>query len=156
MSKNKILKIVIIVVLLVTIVDQLSKFLITKYVTQRIGTEQLAIEIVKNTGMAFGFSSGNTKNIILSIFVIFILISFIKNQINEIDSKTAIAISLVLGGGISNLIDRFFRGGILDFIKILFIPNFNVADVCICTGWVLLVIFLVLYTQKEDIIKEEK
>lgn len=156
MSKNKILKIVIIVVLLVTIVDQLSKFLITKYVTQRIGTGQLAIEIVKNTGMAFGFSSGNTKNIILSIFVIFILISFIKNQINEIDSKTAIAISLVLGGGISNLIDRFFRGGILDFIKILFIPNFNVADVCICTGWVLLVIFLVLYTQKEDIIKEEK
>lgn len=156
MSKNKILKIVIIVVLLVTIVDQLSKFLITKYVTQRIGTEQLAIEIVENTGMAFGFSSGNTKNIILSMFVIFILISFIRNQMNEIDSKTAIAISLVLGGGISNLIDRFFRGGILDFIKIWFIPNFNIADVCICIGWVLLVIFLVLYTQKEDIIKEEK
>lgn len=156
MSKNKILKIVIIVVLLVTIVDQLSKFLITRYVTEKIGTEHFAIEIVENTGMAFGFASGNIKNIILSIFIIFILISFIKNQINEIDSKTAIAISLVLGGGISNLIDRFFRGGILDFIKILFIPNFNIADVCICTGWVLLVIFLVLYTQKEDIIKEEK
>lgn len=156
MSKNKLLKIVIIVIAIVIIVDQLSKFLIEKNVTERIGTNQFAIEIVHNTGMAFGFASGNTKNIVLSILVLFIMISFIKNQINEIDTKTLIAISLVMGGGISNLIDRFFRGGILDFIKVLFIPNFNIADVCICIGWVLLVIFLILYTQQVDVIKEEK
>jgi len=156
MDKNKILKIAIIVVLIITIIDQLSKFLITKYVSERIGNESFAIEIVENTGMAFGFNSGNTKNIILSLIVIFILISFMRNQKNEIDNKTAIAISMVLGGGISNLIDRFFRGGILDFIKVLFIPNFNFADICICTGWVLLVVFLIIYTQKSDIIKQEK
>lgn len=156
MNKRKLLKIIIMVVLIVIIIDQLSKFFITKYVTERIGTEQLAIEIVKNTGMAFGFASGNVKNIILSILVIFIILSFIRNQINEIDTKTAVAISLVLGGGTSNLIDRFLRGGILDFIKIFFIPNFNFADLCICIGWVLLVIFLIVYTQQVDVIKEEK
>jgi signal peptidase II len=72
------------------------------------------------------------------------------------DTKTLVAISLVLGGGISNIIDRIFRGGVLDFIKILFIPNFNIADVCICTGWVLIVIFLIIYTRKEDEVKVEK
>ena len=156
MEGKKILKIAITVVLIITIIDQLSKFLITKYVPEKIGNEYFAIEIVENTGMAFGFNSGNTKNIVLSMFVIFIIISFMRNQKNEIDTKTAIAVSMVLGGGISNLIDRFFRGGILDFIKVLFIPNFNFADLCICIGWVLLVIFLILYTQKEDVIKEEK
>lgn len=147
---KKILKIIIIIVLSIIIVDQLSKFLITQYIPERIGTEQFAIEIVKNTGMAFGFSSGNMKNIVLSIFVIIIIISFIKNQINAIDTKTAIAVSMVLGGGISNLIDRIFRGGILDFIKILFIPNFNLADLCVCIGWVLIVVFLIIYTRKEE------
>lgn len=156
MKENKILKIVIIVVLIITIVDQLSKILVTRLVSKNIGNEYFGFEIVENTGMAFGFNSGNTKNIILSIFVILMISSFIKNQKNEIDTKTAIAISMVLGGGISNLIDRIFRGGVLDFIKVLFIPNFNVADICICIGWVLLVIFLIIYTQKEDVIKEEK
>ena len=147
MKENKILKIVIIVVLIITIVDQLSKILVTRLTSKNIGNEYFGFEIVENTGMAFGFNSGNTKNIILSIFVILMISSFIKNQKNEIDTKTAIAISMVLGGGISNLIDRIFRGGVLDFIKVLFIPNFNVADICICIGWVLLVIFLIIYTQ---------
>lgn len=156
MNKNKVLKIIIIVVLSIIIIDQLSKFLITQYITEKVGTEYFGIEIVENTGMAFGFSSGNTKNIILSIFVIAIVISFIKNQISAIDTKTTISVAMILGGGISNLIDRFFRGGILDFIKILFIPNFNIADVCIFTGWILIVIFLIIYTRKENLLKEEK
>ncbi len=66
------------------------------------------------------------------------------------------AISLALGGGISNIIDRVFRGGVLDFIKVLFIPNFNIADLCICTGWILIVIFLIIYTKKEEVFKQEK
>lgn len=156
MKENKIFKIVTIIVLIIIIVDQLSKFLITKYVPEKVGNDYVAIEIVTNTGMAFGFGSGNTKNIILTFLVIFIIMSFLRKQKNEIDTKTAIAISLVLGGGISNLIDRFFRDGILDFIKIWIMPNFNIADLCIVIGWILLIIFLVIYTQKDDVIKVEK
>lgn len=156
MKNNKILKIAIIVVLIITIFDQLTKFLIIKYIPDRIGNEYFAIETVQNTGMAFGFNSGNTKNIVLTIFVICVIVSFMKNQKEAIDTKTAIAVSMLLGGGISNLIDRFIRGGILDFVKILFIPNFNLADISICVGWVLIVIFLIKYTRKDEVIKEEK
>ena len=151
MKTSKMLKIAIIVCIIIIAIDQLSKILISNFVPETVGNEYFAIEITKNTGMAFGFNSGNTKNIVLSTFVIFIMITFIKNQRNQIDEKTLIAISMVIGGGISNIIDRIFRGGVFDFIKILFIPNFNVADLCICTGWLLLVIFLVIYTRKVEV-----
>lgn len=156
MSKNKILSITIIVCLIIIVVDQLSKFLITKYVPTRIGNDYFAIETTTNTGMAFGFNSGNAKNILLSCFVVFIIITFIKNQREQLEPKVLVAISMALGGGLSNIIDRIFRGGVLDFIKVPIIPNFNVADMCICIGWVLIVIFLIIYTKKEGVFDAQK
>ena len=156
MSTKKILTIVITFCIVIIAIDQLSKYLVTKNVTEKIGNDYFAIEVTENTGMAFGFNSGNTKNIFLSLIVIFIIISFIKNQRELIGTKELMAISLALAGGISNIIDRVFRGGVLDFIKVLFIPNFNIADLCICTGWILIVIFLIIYTKKEEVFKQEK
>lgn len=156
MSTKKILTIVVTFCIVIIAIDQLSKYLVTKNVTEKIGNDYFAIEITENTGMAFGFNSGNTKNIFLSLIVIFIIISFIRNQRELIGTKELMAISLALGGGISNIIDRVFRGGVLDFIKVLFIPNFNIADLCICTGWILIVIFLIIYTKKEEVFKQEK
>lgn len=156
MSTKKILTIVVTFCIVIIAIDQLSKYLVTKNVTEKIGNDYFAIEITENTGMAFGFNSGNTKNIFLSLIVIFIIISFIKNQRELIGTKELMAISLALAGGISNIIDRVFRGGVLDFIKVLFIPNFNIADLCICTGWILIVIFLIIYTKKEEVFKQEK
>lgn len=156
MSTKKILTIVITFCIVIIAIDQLSKYLVTKNVTEKIGNDYFAIEVTENTGMAFGFNSGNTKNIFLSLIVIFIIISFIRNQRELIGTKELMAISLALAGGISNIIDRVFRGGVLDFIKVLFIPNFNIADLCICTGWILIVIFLIIYTKKEEVFKQEK
>ena len=125
-----------------------SKILISNLIEEPLGNEYFKIEIVSNTGMAFGFNKGNIRNIILSLFVLAIIINFIKNQLERIDTKTAVAISMVLGGAISNLIDRFFRGGVLDFIKVYKIPNFNLADFVIVIGWILIVIFLIDFSRK--------
>lgn len=144
MEKNKIIKIVVIVCLIVILLDQGTKFLATKFLSDK---------VVQNTGMAFGFNDGNAKNIILTIFVLIILISFLKNQRNELDTKTIIALSLALGGGVSNLLDRIFRGGVLDFIGIWKFPKFNIADICICLAWGLLIIFLIIYSNKKDIVE---
>ena len=137
-----------ILIIILIIIDQTSKILITSFLHEPIGNEFVGIQIVNNTGMAFGFNDGNVKNIFLTIFVIAIVIGFIKNQAERIDKKTKIALSIVLAGGISNLIDRIFRGAILDFIRIYKFPIFNIADIYVVLGWILLVVFLIQYSRK--------
>jgi len=146
--KNKVLKIIILLVIIFIIVDQVSKILVSTFITEPIGNEFIKIQVVKNTGMAFGFNEGNGKNIFLSICVLALVFNFIRTQIDRIDNKTSVALGVVLAGGISNLIDRIFRGGILDFISIYKFPVFNIADILIVIGWILLVIFLIMYSRK--------
>lgn len=146
--KNKQLRLIIIFVIMIIIIDQISKILVSNLLTESIGNDWFKLEIVNNTGMAFGFNEGNTKNIVLTIFVLGIIISFIKNQLDRLDTKTSVSIGLVLGGAVSNFIDRIFRGSILDFIKIYKIPNFNFADLFIVVGWILIIIFLIDFSRK--------
>lgn len=47
---------------------------------------------------------------------------------------------LMLGGGISNLFDRFFYGGVLDFISLPLVPVFNLADALIVSGVLVLLV----------------
>ncbi len=146
-TKNKILGILSI---LLIIIDQLSKLLIIAYVKAPIGNDYFKIEVVSNTGIAFGFNnSSNITNILLSLIVIALIIRFIKMQNERIDNKTMVALSLMISGGISNVIDRLIRGGVIDFIKIMHFPIFNIADIFIVVGWVLLVVFILLYSSKK-------
>ena len=149
--KNKKILLIIGIVLLIIILDQVTKYFVEKnFKNNYVGNSIIGIEVSENTGLAFGFNDGNTKNIGLTIFALLIIINFIRKQIDRLDYKTTVAISFVLGGGIGNLIDRFVRGSVLDFIKVFKFPNFNIADSFIVIGWILVVIFLVIYTRSED------
>lgn len=147
--KNKTVKLITIIVIILIMIDQISKILVSKYLTEPFGNDNFKLEISYNSGMALGLNEGNVKNIIISIFVLAIVISFVKNQIERIDKKTAVAIALILGGATGNLIDRFFRGSILDFIKISIFPVFNLADAFVVCGWILIIIFLIMFSIKK-------
>lgn len=148
MKKNKIIRVIIVITIVLILLDQLSKMLIIKYYQSPIEKGIFGIVLIQNTGMAFGFSSGNTKNIVLTMIVLLIVINFIRNQKDRIDTKTAIALSLVLAGGISNLIDRVLKGGIVDFIKIKNFAIFNIADCYVVLGWILLIVFLIKFNKE--------
>lgn len=146
--KNKVIKLLVIIVTILIIIDQASKILVTNILKdESIGNENFGIIITSNTGMAFGFNDGNGKNIFLTICILAIIASFIKNQLERIDTKTTVALSLAISGGISNLIDRIFRGGVFDFIRV-FTITFNLADILIVLGWILLIVFLIDYSRK--------
>ena len=150
--KNKTVRLIVILVTIFIIVDQASKLLVSNLIDGQIGNDIFAFQIANNTGMAFGFNDGsNVKNIFIMAFVLIIVIRFVKNQIELIDTKTAVALSMVLAGGFGNLIDRIFRGAVLDFIKIYKFPIFNIADVLVIIGAILLVIFLVIFTRKIEV-----
>ena len=114
----------------------------------------------ENTGAAFSIFSG------MQIFLIIVTSVFILAGIYAIVSgkvKRPILVasfSLIIGGGIGNLIDRIFRGFVVDYIEVrLFdFAVFNFADCCVIIG---AVIFLLVYiffdkSKKEQRIREEK
>lgn len=150
--KNKTVKLIIILVTIFVILDQTSKILVSNLVSEPIGNDYFKIEVTNNTGLAIGFNDGsNVKNLFIMVFVLFIIIRFIKNQIEQIDKKTAVSISMILAGGIGNLLDRIFRGAVLDFIRIYKFPVFNLADTFIVIGAILMVIFLICFTRKIEV-----
>ncbi len=99
---------------------------------------------VENRGIAFGmFSGGRIVFIIVSLVVLAVLGVVIYRTKEELRSKWMKAgITLVFGGAIGNLIERIYKGYVVDFIdfKAIDFPVFNIADIAVCTGAALLVI----------------
>lgn len=148
MKKNTVMKWMVVITICLIIIDQVSKVVVKRNYENPVENGVVGIRLVENTGMAFGLNSGNTKNIVLTVFVLLIILNFVKNQKDRMDQKTAVAISLVLSGGISNLIDRVVRGGIVDFLEIKNFAIFNIADCYIVVGWILLIIFLIKFSKE--------
>ncbi|MEG0899730.1 MAG: signal peptidase II [Oscillospiraceae bacterium] len=106
---------------------------------------------VENFGAAYGIFKD--KKWFLVIITLILLIAIIYLLISKrINNKFMIfSSSLIIGGGIGNLIDRFLYGYVVDFIDIgpLFsFPVFNFADSCIVVGTGLFVIYLMFFDDK--------
>ena len=124
--------------------------LITKYFIrvnniqeQVIIDNYLTIDLTFNTGIAFGlFSEYTSITYVFSIFVFTWLIF----QFKEVENGTVefYSLTLILAGAIGNLGERGWNlifnsnGKVTDFVELLFIPSFNLADTYISIGIVLL------------------
>ncbi len=105
----------------------------------------LEIDLNYNTGIAFGFLKDQAPFtfIVSSVVLIWLIFQFK----NEFDKKIEeYAFVLVLGGALGNLGERFVNlingndGKVTDFIELLFIPSFNLADTFISIGIFLLIL----------------
>ena len=103
----------------------------------------LTIDLTFNTGIAFGlFSEYTSITYVFSIFVFTWLIF----QFKEVENGTVefYSLTLILAGAIGNLGERGWNlifnshGKVTDFVELLFIPSFNLADTYISIGIVLL------------------
>ena len=115
--KKKVTKIVFTIILLI-LLDQGIKFYI-QIANPNIDFSFVKINYVQNTGGAFGIASDNTITVIVSnLIVLGIIIKFMVSQFEKIDKVTKFMLCIVLAGGISNLLDRFCRGFVVDYIGI--------------------------------------
>ena len=123
--------------------DQLSKIYISLNLYKFLNKDFLifTIEVVNNYGAAFNILSGSRLFLsFISIISTIILTYFIFIRENKLINKYGL--SFILAGSIGNGIDRILNGYVIDFIKIKFIdfPVFNIADIVINIGVLILII----------------
>jgi signal peptidase II len=138
--------------------DYLTKWLIrTNLPVGYQSPEVLHFRIINitNTGSAFGlFTNQSFILTIVAIVGIIIILTFYR-RIGATSKLAGIAIGLILGGALGNLIDRIFRGRITDFIYFRFWgdfywPAFNVADSSLSIGIIILIWFIITTMTKKD------
>ena len=123
--------------------DQYSKFYIGLNINKLINRDIIifTIEYIRNYGAAFNILSGSRLFLsFISFISTVILLYFIFIRDDKRINKYGL--SFVVAGSIGNGIDRIFYGYVIDFIKIKFIdfPVFNIADIAINIGIIVMII----------------
>lgn len=102
------------------------------------------ITYVQNDGAAWSILSGNRILLISVGFISLFLIYFFLIKNKELTTNEQISYSLLIGGIIGNLLDRIIRGYVIDYLdfKIFnyYFPVFNLADIMIVIGMILIII----------------
>ena len=123
----------------VLIIDQILKGIISTLTTSYVIIDKVfSIKYLTNTGAAFSLFENNTFLLILVSLFILVLVYNVSFSFKS-DRLTNLTFGLLYGGILGNLIDRVFYGYVRDFIKIGNFPIFNIADIAIVVGIILLV-----------------
>ena len=134
----------------VIVLDQLSKWWLVNHfeLFQRIELlSWLGITRLHNTRAAFSFlaqAGGWQRWFFAALAIVMSTIMTIwLTKLKEYETRLAVALSLILGGAIGNLIDRSIYGYVIDFFHLYYqdwhYPAFNIADSVICIGAALLI-----------------
>lgn len=104
-----------------------------------------SLEYLENRGAAFGIFQGKTTALSLFTIVVLIGIMIYLAKCRQNSRLIKLSLSLVIGGALGNLYDRIVYGYVVDFILlhykyIYYFPTFNIADMFVVVGTVLLAI----------------
>lgn len=148
-------------------IDQLSKFWVRANVAVNSETElvgqQFIMTNVENSGAFLGMGSDlnpTIKIIVLLILPVIVLGIVLRHILIDrtIDRWSLIGFCCIIGGGIANVFDRFLYGSVTDFLHIdlggMFKTGiFNIADMSVTGGLIMIVISSVFYRKKETTTK---
>lgn len=153
-------RIVVLVVASIVALDQITKSWAVGLGNCQISSDCRTVEVIGslqfrlafNTGMAF--SKGQGRGVLITVIALTIVGVMIWLARSARTRITRIAIGLVIGGALGNIIDRLLRdglpnqprgflgGAVVDFIDLRWWPTFNVADAAICVGGVVVAAML--------------
>jgi signal peptidase II len=148
------------VIIVTVFLDQLTKYLTVLHLkpidTLPIIEDVFHLTYVENTGAAFGMMKDarwvfmiTSTAAIIGILGYMIHRYYVKKE--KLHWAEALSLSLIVGGGIGNMIDRTMLGYVVDMIDCRFInfAVFNVADSFVCIGAGLMILYLIVLTVKE-------
>jgi signal peptidase II len=131
----------------VVVIDQLAKH----WAVTSLGADRtidvvwtLRFNLAFNNGMAFG--QGRGFGPVIGVVATIVIVGLLVSLRNESSRLSTIGMGLLIGGAAGNLIDRLFRGdgwlngAVVDFIDFQWFPIFNVADMAVNVGALLLII----------------
>jgi len=157
------LRTLLIIVGVVLPLDQVTKYWVATHVSPadpiRVVPGFFSITHARNPGAALGLLQDVHVSFFIGLTVVAIaLIASFYRKVDRRDRMSAASLGLVLAGALGNLIDRAFRGEVVDFLQFdlgLFIfPDFNVADSAIVIGVGLLLLDVVASETEESVEKE--
>jgi signal peptidase II len=135
-----------VIAVVVVLVDQLTKHWAVTHLVDHddhlIGS--LRLNLAHNTGMAF--SKGTGLGPIIGVVALLVVVGLLVSIGRQSSPLYTPAVGLIVGGAVGNIIDRlfrspgWFRGGVVDFIDVQWWPIFNVADIGVTVGGVLLLL----------------
>ncbi|ATH65487.1 MULTISPECIES: signal peptidase II [Staphylococcus] len=146
------------ITIVILILDQITKYIITK--TMQIGDSFelipnfLNITSHRNSGAAWGILSGKMAffYIITVVILIVLIVFYIKEAKHNLLMQ--VAISLLFAGALGNFIDRVLNGEVVDFVDTYIFsynfPIFNVADSSLTIGVLLIIIALLKDMKTEE------
>ncbi len=145
----------------VILLDQFTKLLAERFLTMHQPVPVIPgffdLLLAYNEGAAFSFlaDAGGWQRwffTVLAIGVSVFLILWLK-RLQATERLTAIALALILGGAIGNLIDRLLHGHVIDFISWYYgdyrWPAFNIADSAITLGATLLIVHAIFFDHRK-------
>ena len=158
MKKKYYIGLSLIVAIVILIIDQLTKKIITA--TMNIGDSYeviphfLNITSHRNNGAAWGILSGKMGFFyIITLIILAVLIIFYIKE-TKYNAFMQVAISLLFAGALGNFIDRLFNGEVVDFIDTNIFgydcPIFNIADSSLTIGVIFVIIALVKDATKKE------
>ena len=113
----------------------------------------IEFSLIKNTGGAWGMLSGYTWLLVSITLVVTVVVIALLLKFGAKNKLIFWAATFVLGGGVGNMIDRVFKNGeVVDFLHFEFFksfPTFNIADIAVCIGAALMLLYFVIDTAKE-------
>lgn len=139
-------------------IDQLTKYLISSnfgmYETHEFIKGFIELTYIHNRGGAWGMLYGRTYILVPLTVAVMVVCIVLFVKFGKKSRLLLWALSLVISGGLGNMIDRVFRdGNVIDFLHFEFFPSFpvfNVADCAIVVGAGLLILYFILDAVKES------
>lgn len=143
------LAIVLAVSAVLVVIDQVIKYFIVQGLAPdgsvSVIDHLVSLVYVENRGVAFGlFQNHVWVFAVITLLLIGVIVALIISK--RLTGKLFYAACmLIIGGGVGNLVDRLFRGFVVDYLSLSFFPPVcNFADYCITIGALLLVLVFIL------------